>query len=556
MRLGESMENNLRRCVLVLGAHRAGTSVLARSLTAVGVELGGSLIKPQLDNPKGFFEDQTVNEIDQAFLHHIGIRWDTLVFPSAIVPEVIAEYQDRIKNEVCNRFFDNPLWGLKDPRISRLWHLWLPVLSDVGVQPVFILASRHPLSVAQSLARRDNMPQVQALALWAFHQLAALGALAQCGGLVVDYDLMMNSPRQELHRIAHFLGTADRLDLEEITRFESDFLSQELRHSQFHNDSTASPLQSLCLDLHAGILELAQLSGGLADEHIAYSDNLASKCCGELAKSIDWMQAIDDLQGLRCNNSSGGGPNEVPQECEARLYLSEILEGVLQNYTELRGAATLYPISKQRQTIRLPLPADLKSLASIRLDPANCPVALWLHCIALEQADGSELWRWNGDAKTFVNIGGLSIRNETEGLLLLCLNDDPQFDLAVPSDVFANLPAHVSLLVELTPQPLTEVITKVLNQNDRLIADLRADLLKRESLKSLSLSAVSETSTLHLATDIENIASLLKNSLDRRDQTIAQQAMQFKRMREELLRAEAQLDLLKDVMLGGADYQL
>ena len=46
-----------KRCALVLGSHRSGTSVLSRALLAAGVFLGKSLYGPRFDNPKGFFED-------------------------------------------------------------------------------------------------------------------------------------------------------------------------------------------------------------------------------------------------------------------------------------------------------------------------------------------------------------------------------------------------------------------------------------------------------------------------------------------------------------------
>jgi phage shock protein A len=130
------------------------------------------------------------------------------------------------------------------------------------------------------------------------------------------------------------------------------------------------------------------------------------------------------------------------------------------------------------------------------------------------------------------------------------LNDEPRFDLAVPGGVLAGLTASASLVVELTPRPLLEVVAEVLNQDDRLIAELRADLLKRAKIVNPTLPAFSANSSLHLASDLEQMASLLKKSLASRDQSIAQQAMQLERIREELMRAESQLDLLKDVMLG------
>lgn len=552
----KSFPSNHSCSVLVLGSHRSGTSVLTRALASLGVNLGEDLYGPRYDNPKGFFEDKIANQLDEKILKLCHCWWGSLILPPDIPPDVVDYYQRELKEKIFKRFEENTLWGLKDPRISRLWRLWIPVFEESGVKPAFMLANRHPYSVASSLAKRDQMSRAHALALWVVHQIDALDALVEHGGLVVDYDLMMKTPRQELRRIACFLGTADRLDQEEITRFERDFLSQELRHSKFFNESAASPLQSLCLCLYTGLLELAQLSGCMAEEHINQARNLAKKCRDELARSIEWMQAIDDLHALRCKVSSCSATDLVHQLCEARLYLSEIIGGIPQSYTESRVSVTLYPISKQRQTIRLPLPIDFAPLSRIRLDLANCPVAIWIHGLALKLSDNSDLWCWRGDTRAFVNAFGLVVRPDADGLLLLCLNDDPQFDLDLPSDVLASMPANACLVVEFTPHPLTDVISEVLRKNDRLIADLRADLSKRESLKNHSLSAVSDDSTLHLANDIEMISSMLKNTLDRRDQTIARQAMQLKQMREQLLRAEAQLDLLKDVMLGGPDDQL
>jgi hypothetical protein len=545
-----------KRCALVLGSHRSGTSVLTRSLLAAGVFLGDSFYIPRLDNPKGFFEDMVTNQENEAFLSRIGRRWNTLQMPDSIDPEAISTYQKCLKEYVIVRFEGKSLWALKDPRLSRLWPYWLPVFVEAGIEPVFILASRHPYSVASSLLKRDQMPEAQALALWAVYQLDALEALLQYGGLVVDYDLMMDRPRQELHRIARFLGVETQIDPDEVAKFESEFLADDLRHSRYPAQTAApaeSPFQALCLEIYGGLLNLAQLPVGLSPEAVEHTRTLVTGFRSELAISIDWMRAIDALQEAFTKASSSPMGVVAGMKCEARLYISEIVEGVPQAYSESRGAATLYPISNQRQTLRLHMPSDMKPLARIRLTPTNRPGALLLHHLALAQADGSEVWRWNGDVGSFASIAGLAIRAGAEGLLLLSLNDNPQFDLAVPGDVLADLAANASLVVELTPRPLLEVCSEILSQDDRLFAELRTDLLKSASPGTYSLPAGTTTSSLHLASDLGNIASLLEDSLTRRDQTIAQQQQQLRQMRDELLRAEAQLDLLKDVILGGCE---
>lgn len=550
---GTAFKTN-NRCALVLGSHRSGTSVLTRSLLAVGVFLGETLYGPRFDNPKGFFEDQTTNQLDDGFLNGIEKQWNSLLMPESVNTEVISAYQKNLKENVFRRFDGVPLWGLKDPRISRLWRYWLPVFVEAGTEPLFIVANRHPYSVASSLFRRDQMPEAQALAIWAVHQLDAMEALLQHGGLVVDYDLMMERPRHELQRIACFLGVEAQLDPNEVAKFESEFLADDLRHSRYSVEtaaSAASTLQVLCLKIYGELLGLAQLPGGLTPEAVEHALILMTGFRSELACSMDWMRSIDTLQTALAKVSSAPVGAIASLECAARLYFSEIVEGVPQAYIQSRCSATTYSISNERQALRLPLPADLKPLERIRLDPASRPVALWLHRLALEQADGSELWRWNGDVGIFSNVSGLSIRAGAEGLMLLSLNNDPQFDLAVPEDVLASFAANTNFVVELTPMPLLEIFSEVLRQDDQLIAELHADLLRSTSFGTPFPHSGSATLSMHLASDLESLASLLKNILSKGDQTIAQQSIQLEKMREELLRAEAQLDLLKDVMLSG-----
>ena len=390
--------NTNKRCALVLGSHRSGTSVLSRALVAVGVFLGEDLYGPRSDNPKGFFEDQITNQLDDRFLNRIERQWNSLLLPDPVDSEVISAYQNSLKKKVFSRFENKPLWGLKDPRISRLWSYWLPVFVEADIEPIFIMANRHPYSVADSLFKRDQMPEAQALALWAVHQLDAIEALLKHGGLVVEYDLMMDRPCQELQRIARFLGVEAQLDPDEVTTFESEFLDDDLRHYRYSAETTASgalPLQATCLEIHNVLLKLSQLPGGLTSEAEEHVHTLMTGFRSEFDRSINWMQAIDALQAALSKTASSPGGTVAILECE------------------------------------------------------------------------------------------------------LC-----------------------------------------------------GDLVKSPSPGTRLLPTGSNTSTLKLASDLENIASLFKKSLARRDQTIAQQSMKVEKMREELMRAEAQLDLLKDVMLG------
>src|SRR5919204_862722 len=69
------------RVMIVVGMHRAGTSAITRGLTAIGVELGDDLLPPNADanvgaiNPKGFWENRVIVDIDDRLLTSLGHSW-------------------------------------------------------------------------------------------------------------------------------------------------------------------------------------------------------------------------------------------------------------------------------------------------------------------------------------------------------------------------------------------------------------------------------------------------------------------------------------------------
>jgi hypothetical protein len=239
--------------------------------------------------------------------------------------------------------------------------------------------------------------------------------------------------------------------------------------------------------------------------------------------------------------------NSAPPVRELRAYFAG--EGD-SGYDQTRSFGVSYPENGARQSIKLNLPF-ISLLKKIRLDLSNAQSAILLHGISLQQCGGDSVWEWDGSAPVFKNIGGLSIRNTAAGLLFLSWNDDPQFDLTLPREVLAVLNTGANLVVDLTPRPLAEVLAEILSKDERTIAELRADLIGSSSIPKRTFDADPHRSSLHLASDLENLLGLLKSGFARRDQLIDQQTLQLTKMREELIRAEAQLDLLKDVMFEG-----
>ncbi len=62
--------------VIVLGMHRSGTSALAGMLSMLGVQFGDSLMAPQADNSKGFWEHRDIVGLNDRILAAFDSSWD------------------------------------------------------------------------------------------------------------------------------------------------------------------------------------------------------------------------------------------------------------------------------------------------------------------------------------------------------------------------------------------------------------------------------------------------------------------------------------------------
>ena len=72
----------MKQLIIVAGMHRSGTSMLAGSLAACGINFGDNLIPPDKDNPKGYWENKKVVSIHNKLLDRFESSWsDTRKLP-------------------------------------------------------------------------------------------------------------------------------------------------------------------------------------------------------------------------------------------------------------------------------------------------------------------------------------------------------------------------------------------------------------------------------------------------------------------------------------------
>ncbi|MDD5410515.1 MAG: glycoside hydrolase family 99-like domain-containing protein [Methylobacter sp.] len=252
------IKNN--KLIVVLGMHRSGTSAITRALQVMGVELGDRLMQSfEGNNSKGFWEDVDLNTLNMEMLSALGSDWYHLapIEPSDVEFLRKEGYFLRATVLLRQKVSSTSIFGFKDPRVAKLLPFWKEVFSHCQFDVSYVMTVRHPLSVVQSLAKRDIIEAGQSYLLWFVHVITSLISSAGDKRVLVDYDRLMQSPDHELNRMAKHLDL--EINPTELQIYKTEFLDQGLRHTVY--DLNDLLLDDACppivREVYAALLDVA-----------------------------------------------------------------------------------------------------------------------------------------------------------------------------------------------------------------------------------------------------------------------------------------------------------
>ncbi len=180
-----------KHIVLVLGMHRSGTSMIAEALASGGLHVASKLIAadPQI-NARGYWEDEELVAINEDLFASLQSSWFDLQ-PLAEnfwkSPE-LDSLRERAKSHLHKEYGAAETAVIKDPRLSILLPFWLPLFAELGFNVSALIVSRHPLAIAASLARRDQLPQDYSLLLWLKYQRELAKYSSKFDSALIEYD--------------------------------------------------------------------------------------------------------------------------------------------------------------------------------------------------------------------------------------------------------------------------------------------------------------------------------------------------------------------------------
>jgi len=157
----------MKNCI-VLGFGRSGTSLMGGILYHSGYFMGDDLYPPRESNPKGFFENEVINVINEKILSeydYIKIRktTDPILYKSSPFNPVYGQrwlsyiepgtditcFDDSIGSEI-QKALNVPGFAYKDPRFNYTLPIWNRFLAGDIVK---ICMFRHPSATVESVIK-------------------------------------------------------------------------------------------------------------------------------------------------------------------------------------------------------------------------------------------------------------------------------------------------------------------------------------------------------------------------------------------------------------------
>jgi hypothetical protein len=249
------MNYGKRTCVLVLGMHRSGTSVLAGLLKILGVSFGDKLLAPGVDNPKGYFEHADFFHVNVAFLKSFGLDGDGRMGELPIdwlYDARTQQFKQDIKRIITEQFGDDYIFGFKDPRVSILLPVYLEVLSELKVDVCAVISVRSVAEVAASLQKRNNTPLQDSVKTYEYYYRNIDLYTKNIRHVRVQYEDVIHKTQDTVNQLIRTVHHSLRPYCDVENELEV-FITPELKHHTIPEADFISTLSRTVHQLHSDL---------------------------------------------------------------------------------------------------------------------------------------------------------------------------------------------------------------------------------------------------------------------------------------------------------------
>jgi hypothetical protein len=220
-----------KKCIMVLGMHRGGTSALAGTLQNMGIYMGENLMKGGKENPKGFFELIEFKELNKEILNYFNTSWDDIEISKKVKKSVPIDIRRKMRKIIKDNFDKYNIFALKDPRMCFLLPIWEEVLKNIDIETEAIVIVRDPSEVFFSLKKRNNINFLTSFHLWHTYISNAETNTRNMKRYFVMFDDLIEKKDETINNIIKIFEL--NIDFEKNRNRIYRFLDKKLKHYNF-----------------------------------------------------------------------------------------------------------------------------------------------------------------------------------------------------------------------------------------------------------------------------------------------------------------------------------
>lgn len=300
--------------MLITGCHRSGTSLLASIVSALIEDERPNDLPALIDNPGGYYESQTLKELNDRILAELGYRWDRPPLhpiywgTGARMQELVEARQNYGSHKRKEPWVD------KDPRLC----ITIGAYQHILLRRVPIAVSlRNPDEVAISLYRRDGLPLEHGYLIWFLYNRAISLQMNKTDVLVLYEELLEASegasPNRSLLELKQWLGThlnpqlvkskLDSVLAEQIQPGLRRSSSSALNQNEESGATESKFLRALCTRIYATIrgVSASSRTEGMKQEFNAIPASLIDRYEQILFQGEPDIEYLRNTQGSREN---------------------------------------------------------------------------------------------------------------------------------------------------------------------------------------------------------------------------------------------------------------
>ena len=511
----------IKEFIVVLGMHRSGTSALTGLLANLGFSTCKNMMPATQANPKGYFECIDITVIHDELLKELGSFWyDVRFLPKEwLTSEAALKAKAKLKSQFEKEFAEDDYCVFKDPRLCILLPLWLEIFQELEIKPVFIIITRLPNEVAASLAKRDKLFANNANLLYVQHLINAERYTRDYKRVVINFSDLLQDWQSAIRLIDEHLDLHLLPVPEEAVSKVEDFLAPDLKH----------------FTMQASINNEGDFSGQLANNLYQQLITFQADDFQELNKLYTlYTHYLQTLEPSLSHSAKLIQPHST-YVAYSKLYWQAASDCA---YHEAQSLGCSFYLNQTAQLLSFTFPEVNSAVSRLRFAISNRPGYFVLQDIKLRDAAGKVLWVWDKVSEIFEKLSQdieLFPLVAEQQLIIMVTGSDPQVCLKLPLAIFAKISKDCKLEVQLTAQGSTAGIKSVIDLYNHMLV-IQTNLIKQ-------VAALTADKALSLE---KNTALADENSL---------LSSQNQECRDEIIRAQSQLELLKDLMLGTSELE-